>query len=121
MEMPRAHLLSMLNKIRTGVPQDLVEEMVFIVDMRETHSQRQLELPRVGRESNRLNMTSFLNWANRGTGGEERGGTDETERGPREETTKREREQREGVARMAGFYKNQKLGERKQNPWAREM
>jgi hypothetical protein len=39
-EMPRAHLLSMLNKIRTGVCQGLVEEMVVIVNMRESCSQR---------------------------------------------------------------------------------
>lgn len=92
--MPRAHLLFMLNKMRTGALQGLVEEKVLVVDMKESCSQRQLE--GVGRESNSPNMTSCLNWPNRGerkTGRgreeEKREGLDETERRRREETTKR--------------------------------
>lgn len=117
-------LVEMPREMRTRVFPGRVEETVLTVDLRESCSQRQLELPRAGRESNRLNMTRCLNWAKRGErkmgkGREEekREGPDETERRPREETTE-EREPREGVAKMAGI---QKLEEWKQSLWAGEI
>lgn len=93
-EMPGAHLLSRLNKMRTGVHQGMVEETVVIVDMRESSGQRQLELPRTERESNRLKVTSCLIWAKRGEQGRER------ERGRRQMRLREDNKERGNRSRV---------------------